>query len=37
MPGILGAGRMVQYGLAILALVVVVVAMASGVTARRQP
>ena len=34
--GILGAGRVVQYGLAILALIVVVVAMASGVTARRQ-
>ncbi len=34
--GLLGAGRVVQYGLALLALVVVAVAMGSGVAAKKQ-
>jgi hypothetical protein len=33
--GLLGAGRVIQYGLAILALVIVAVAMGSGAAARR--
>jgi hypothetical protein len=33
--GLLGAGRVVQYGLALVALVVVAVAMGSGAAARR--
>jgi hypothetical protein len=33
--GLLGAGRVVQYGLALVALVVVAVAMGSGVAAKK--